>query len=87
MDTTNRRFKAHIEHPIHFVEHQDPNRAEVHQFALEEVFEAPRCGDNQLSAAANRVQLCLFRQAAYHQRNGLPLAGTDCPEGLLDLHR
>src|SRR6185369_14964161 len=67
----DRRLKAHIEHPVNLVEDKNFHSIEPNQLALEEILKAPRSSHNESRAAANRLQLRLFRKPTYHKGRGL----------------
>src|SRR5580658_652336 len=54
------RQKAHVEHPVGFIENKRLNLAQVDETPLEIVRETARSGDQDVSAAPNFVQLMGF---------------------------
>ncbi|MCW0435410.1 hypothetical protein NB723_000374 [Xanthomonas sacchari] len=63
-DALDRRQEAHVEHAVGFVQHQDLDARQVHAAALEVVEQAARAGDQQVHAAAQRVELVAHAHAA-----------------------
>ncbi len=61
--------EAHVEHAVGFVEDQDLDLAEVHRLLPDEVEEPPRCGDEDLDAALQFLDLRVDVHAAVdHER-------------------
>jgi hypothetical protein len=85
-DAGDGRLEAHVEHAVHFVEHQDLDAVEADQLALEEVLEAAGSGDDEARAAADGVELRTLSEPADHQGHGLRGVGADGEKGLLHLH-
>ena len=63
-DAADRRQEAHVEHAIGFVEHQHLQRVEIHVALLHQVDQAAGRGDDDVDAAAQRLDLRAFTDAA-----------------------
>ncbi len=61
--------KAHVEHAVGFVEHEDFDIAQVNQLASDEILQAAGSCDHQAGAGAHGLNLCFFRDAADDQRS------------------
>ena len=59
--------EAHVEHPVGFVEHQDLDLAQVDRPLLHVVEQPAGRGDEDVDAAAQRVDLRLHADAAVDQ--------------------
>ena len=62
----NGRPKAHIEHAVHFVEHENLDLVEPYKLALKKVFQPSGSRHDEARSAADRVKLGLLGQAADH---------------------
>jgi hypothetical protein len=58
--------EAHVEHAVGLVQDQDLDLAQVHGLLLDVVEQAPGGGDEDVDAAAQRVDLRLDADAAEH---------------------
>ncbi len=79
--------EAHVEHPVGLVEDEDLDLAEIGDLLPDEVEEAPGCGDEDLDAAAKRLDLGIHRDPAVDDgraQRDRPAVG---PHALVDLHR
>jgi len=59
--------ESHVEHPVAFVEHQDLHLAQVDRLLLHMVEQPARRSDQDVHAAAQRVDLRLHADPAVHQ--------------------
>ena len=85
-DLPDRRKKAHVEHPVGFIEHEkfDPGKIRV---ALSHQIEQPtRRGDDEIDAGAERLDLRTFAHAAENRRHAQRQMLRVGAHILLDLH-
>ena len=78
--------EAHVEHPVGLVEDEDLDLAEVGDLLADEVEQPAGRGDEDLDAAAQRLDLRVHRHAAVHDgraQRDRPAVGADA---LVDLH-
>src|SRR5215813_10272307 len=80
-----RRQKAHVEHPICFVEHQHLSLVELHEVTSEEILQSARCSDHKLRGFKSRDLLTL-RGAADYESSLAQLFASQLVELLLDLN-
>jgi hypothetical protein len=52
-NTLDRRKKAHVQHAVRFVEHQNVRRPKVDEAAAQKIVKAARSGDERLRPLAN----------------------------------
>ena len=64
---------------VGLVEHGDLHRVEPGMAALDEIFQAARAGDDDVDAAAQRVDLRAGADAAEHRRGAQPSASAQRP--------
>ncbi len=60
--------EAHVEHAVGLVEDEDLDAVEPNEALLHEVEETPRCGDEQVGPARERVLLLALADAAVDER-------------------
>src|ERR1700729_4125715 len=85
-DAANGWEKAHVEHPIGFVENQDAEIFEVEEAASEEVLEAAGSGYDQARAFTDGAELGAFGKATYDAGCGLKLSAAEQVVNFDDLH-
>ena len=78
--------EAHVQHAVHFVEHEHLDVAEVDGPAAEEVFEASGGGDDEARAAGELVELRVLAEAAADQYCVVLGGGDELVEVLQHLH-
>ena len=66
-DLSNRGKKTHVEHAIGFIEDERLHGAEVDVFAVDEILQTARSGDDHASTLANGIDLTAFSQPADDQ--------------------
>src|SRR4051794_24292138 len=79
--------ESHIEHAISLVEDHSRNCAEINQLAAEEIFEAAGRRNDDLSAAPERVKLCLLTEAADYYGGAETRANRELRKNIRDLQR
>ncbi len=82
----NRGKEAHIQHAVGLIEDEDAQGSEIHELAIEEIFEPARSGNHQPGAAAQRGNLLAFGKAADHQSRRRKLLASQRVVLLHDLH-
>ncbi len=77
--------KAHVEHAVRFVEHQDLHLIERAGALVDEVLQAPGRGDEDVAAALELIALRVVAHAAHHGHARVPGAAANRVANLLDL--
>ncbi|MNX18764.1 hypothetical protein D3C86_486670 [compost metagenome] len=78
--------KAHVEHAIRLVEHQEADAAQVEAVALGEVLEPSRRADDEILAALNGLALLTQAHAAIEGHDAQPACGSHLGDRLADLN-
>ena len=84
-DLAHLRHEAHVQHAVGLVEYEDLHIAEVAGALVDEVDQAAGSRDEQVGAMAQRVDLRLVADAAYHGRATVLGARGDSVRDILDL--
>src|SRR5207253_858270 len=61
--------KTHVQHPIHFIEHENFYLFETHGALLEQIEQAPRRGHENIDTALEFLALFSVTDAAVHERD------------------
>ena len=85
-DALDGGLESHVQHAIALIEHQHFHAIQLHQLAIEKVFEPARGCDHQAHAAAQRIELRAFGKSADDQRGAHVALRHQLPVDLLHLH-
>ncbi len=65
-DLADRANEAHVQHAIGFVQHEDANAAQIQDALLGKIQQPAGCGDQQIAAAAQGIDLRVDADTAEH---------------------
>ncbi len=77
-DAIDRRAKAHVEHPVGLVEHEDPDRIEREGATLEQILQAPGSGDQDVRLRGQRRLLGEAHPTVYGRDTQVARADDVC---------
>ena len=69
-DAAHLREKAHVEHPVHFIEHEDSGWPEIGVAFLDEIQQPSRRGHEDVHALLQKLALLAVSDAAIDQAHG-----------------
>jgi len=85
-DAPDGRQKAHVEHAVGFVEHEQLDVAQVGQAAIQKVLQASRSGDDEPAAGTKALDLRPLGYAADHERGFRRVLAAELLVLFMDLH-